>query len=90
LQDLCSNSGELPSSYKLDNVTIDRGDLIGKGGKASVYGGYFNSQKVVVREVAMPRKVWRLPAGQNIIKVLPILFSMAFTDAISFSSYTAR
>jgi serine/threonine protein kinase len=53
-------------------VTFDRGDVIGKGGEASVYRGNFNGQRVVVREVVMPRSSWGLPAGQKIVRVIAI------------------
>jgi hypothetical protein len=53
-------------------VTFDRGDVIGRGGEASVYRGNFDGQGVVVREVVMSRSSWRLPAGQNVIKVIAI------------------
>lgn len=84
LQDLCSSSGELPSSYELKNVTFDRGDLVGKGGEVSVYGGNLNGVRVVVREVAMPRRFWGLPAGQEIIKVVATLSPRlsAITDSV--------
>ena len=72
LQDLCSRSGQLPSSYRLEDVTFDRGHVIGRGGEASVYRGTFNGREVVVREVVMPRSSWRLPAGQRVIRVILI------------------
>ena len=82
----------LPSSYTLHNVTFDRKDLIGKGGEAAIYSGHFAGQRVVVREVLMPRKNWCLQAGQNIIKVIQDLLSILSTvaDTVYFSSYTAR
>jgi hypothetical protein len=72
LQDLCSSSGEIPSLYRLENVTFDRGDVIGRGAEASVYRGKFGGQEVAVREIVMPRSSWRLPAGQKIIRVITI------------------
>lgn len=70
LQDLCFVSGELPSSYMLKDVSFDRGNVIGKGGEATIYSGFMNNQSVVVREVVMPRNFWPLPAGRQIIKVI--------------------
>ena len=70
LQDLCSSSGELPSSFMLKNVVFDRKDVVGKGGEASVYSGDLNGRKVVVREVVMSQTYRRFPAGKNIIKVI--------------------
>lgn len=69
LQDLCSLSGELPASYWLTDVELDRGDIIGKGGEALVFAGYMKGRKVVVREVPKPRRFWTTPAGHNIMKV---------------------
>lgn len=69
LQDLCSISGELPSSYWIPDVELDRGDIIGRGGEALVFAGYMGLKKVVVREVPKPRQFWRTPAGQNLRKV---------------------
>jgi hypothetical protein len=70
LQDLCSNSGQLPSCLELPNVTFDRRNMVGRGGEVSVYGGDLNGRKVVVREVQMPRWFWSSPAGQEVIKVI--------------------
>jgi serine/threonine protein kinase len=75
LQDLCSISGELPSCFRLSDVTFNRGDLVGRGGEASVYAGCLNSQKVVVREVVMRRNFWRSPEGKKVIKVIAKLRS---------------
>ena len=69
LQDLCAASEELPSCYKLQSVVFDRRDVIGKGGEASIYSGNFIGQRVVLREVVMPRNYWRSPTGRNAIKV---------------------
>lgn len=73
LQDLCTRSGELPACFRLENVTFNRGELVGKGGEASVYAGQLNNQKVVVREIVMTRDFWRSPEGKKIIKVTAIL-----------------
>ena len=52
-------------------MTVDRDEQIGRGGEALVYGGYFNGQRVVVREVITPRRnYWRSPDGQRTIKVI--------------------
>ena len=71
LQDLCSISGEIPSSFYLKDVSVDRDEQIGRGGEALVYGGYLNGQRVVVREVITPRRnYWRSLDGQRTIKVI--------------------
>ena len=70
LQDLCSSSGELPSSFMLKNVVFDRKDVVGKGGEASVYTGDLNGRKVVVREVVMSQAYQRSLSGKNVIKVI--------------------
>jgi hypothetical protein len=71
LQDLCSISGEIPSSFYLKDVTVDRNEQFGGGGEALVYGGRFNGQRVVVREIRTPRRrYWRSPDGQRTIKVI--------------------
>ena len=71
LQDLCSVSGEIPSSYYLKDVTVDRCDVVGGGGEALVYGGYCNGRKVVVRQALAPRtNFWRSPDSQTVIKVI--------------------
>ena len=76
LQDLCSISGELPSSYYLKNVTV-RCDMVGKGGEAVIYGGDFNGRRIVVRQVAPPRKdFWHSLDGQRVIKVITILIKI--------------
>ena len=75
LQDLCAASEELPSCYKLQNVTFNRRDVIGRGGEASIYSGEFNGQKVALREVVMPQTYWRAPAGRNAIKVITVILS---------------
>ena len=72
LQDLCSRSGQLPSSYLLENVTFDRRDVIGKGGEVSVYQGTYKGREVAVREVVMPRSFWCLPDGKDSIRVILI------------------
>ena len=69
LQDLCSSSGELPSSIWLEQVVFDRDDLIGKGGEVHVYAGSFDGQKIVVRDVIRPRKFWTSLAGRDLMKV---------------------
>ena len=77
LQDLCSISGEIPSSYYLKNVTVDRRDMVGRGGEAIIYGGDFNGRRIVVRQVAPPRKgFWRSLDGQRVIKVIIILIKI--------------
>lgn len=74
LQDLCSSSGELPSSIWLDQVDVDREELIGKGGEAHIYAGVFAGQKVVVRDVVMPQRFWKSPAGQDTMKVIALIY----------------
>jgi hypothetical protein len=73
LQDLCSTSGELPSSIWLSHVAINRSDLIGRGGEVLIYAGTFRGQNVVVREVAKPRAYWTTPAGQGTVKVFVLI-----------------
>lgn len=70
LQDLCFASGELPSSLTLYNVIFDRANVVGKGGEATIYSGHIKNQRVVVREVVMPREFWRSPDGKMVIKVI--------------------
>ena len=91
LQDLCSSSGELPSSFVLENVVFDRKDVVGKGGEALVYRGDFNGRKVVVREVVMSERDWRSAHGQKIIKVTTKTKTGLFTVTHSvFLAYSAR
>lgn len=70
LQDLCSSSGELPSSFTLKNVTFDRRNVVGKGGEVSVYKGDLKGRSVVVREVVMSTSYRSSPEGKKIIKVI--------------------
>lgn len=70
LQDLCSISGQLPSSFELKGVTINPRDVIGRGGEAVVYSGHWNGQKIAVREVMMSESEWHSPRGLTIIQVL--------------------
>ena len=92
LQDLCSSSGELPSSFTLKNVTFDRMNVVGKGGEVSVYSGDLKGQKVVVREVVMSPSYRSSPEGKKIIKVITNTeFRLsAATYTISFSCLSAR
>jgi len=70
LQDLCSISGEIPSSFYLKDVNVNRNEQIGKGGEALVYSGHFNGQSVAVRQVLpLRRNYWQSPDGQRTIKV---------------------
>jgi hypothetical protein len=71
LQDVCSESGELPSSYWLKRVTVNWRQCIGKGGEALIFPGYFQDQKIVARQVHKPdSRGWGTEAGQEALKVL--------------------
>lgn len=71
LQDLCSISGEVPACLYLKDVTVNRHDAVGRGGEALIYGGDFNGQKIVAREMLAPWKdYWRSLEGQRTIKVI--------------------
>lgn len=72
LRDLCSISGQPPSSFELHDVTFDRRDVVGQGGEATVYRGVMNSQPVVVREVVRSLKEWRSSGGRKIIQVISV------------------
>lgn len=64
-------------------MTINRRDVVGRGGEALVYAGYFDGQRVVVREVIMPRRnYWRSPDGQRIIKVIKDTLDERLSHAI--------
>jgi len=72
LQDICSRSGELPSSYMywLDNIGVHWRDYIARGGEACIYPGTLGNCKVVIREVSKPGNApWTSPAGQQVITV---------------------
>ena len=70
LQDVCSESGELPSSYWLKRVNINWRQCIGKGGEALIFQGFFHDQEVVVRQVHKPDgRGWGTEAGQEALKV---------------------
>jgi serine/threonine protein kinase len=84
LQDLCTRSGELPSSFQLNNVAVNRQNLVGRGGEVLVYAGYFGDQKVVVRETVMPRGFWSSPEGKKIIKVTADLRSKVIPCLLHF------
>jgi len=49
LQDMCSLSGQFPETYWLTDVT--KGNLISRGGEATVYKGGQNDRPVVVRQL---------------------------------------
>lgn len=49
LQDICSLSGQFPETYWLTDVT--KGNLISRGGEASVYKGGQGDRTVVVRQL---------------------------------------
>lgn len=92
LQDLCSSTGEIPSSFILENVAFDRRNVVGRGGEASVYSGDLHGRKVVVREVVMSASYWRSPAGKKMIKVITdsMLRSRIVAHTISFSLFNVR
>jgi hypothetical protein len=76
LQDLCSVSGELPSSFWLDHINVDRHHIVGRGGEACVFAGSFRGQRIAVREVIIPHKhSWRSPEGKNILMAVPLFIS---------------
>ena len=71
LQDVCSESGELPSSYWLKRVTVNWRKCIGKGGEALIFPGSFQDQKVVARQIHKPdSRGWGTESGQEALKVL--------------------
>jgi len=71
LQDLCSISGEVPACLYLKDVTVDRLDVVGRGGEALIYGGDFDGRRIVAREMLTPwRNYWCSLEGQRTIKVI--------------------
>lgn len=73
LQDICSESGELPSKYWLQNVQVNWRQYIARGGEATIYKGKLGGHRVVVREVSKPdENDWASPSGQRVSKVRPI------------------
>ena len=70
LQDICSRSGELPSSLWLKDVTVHREDYIARGGEACIYRGTLGNRKVVVREISKPGSAdWTSREGEHVIEV---------------------
>lgn len=75
LQDICSLSGEVPSNYWLQGITVNWRRHIARGGEATLYRGRRGDQKVVVREVSKPGESdWTSSAGERerVLKVLSI------------------
>jgi len=50
LQDVCSASGELPTSYFLTDVEIDYRRVIGRGDEATIYSGLFRGRMIAARQ----------------------------------------
>ena len=70
MQDICSHSGELPSSYWLEDIGVRWRDYIARGGEACIYHGTLGDRKVVIREVSKPSNAdWTSLKGQHVIKV---------------------
>ena len=70
LQDVCSASGELPSSYWLEGVTVRWKDCIGNGGEALIFLGSLQDQAVVARQVRRPGiRGWASEAGREALRV---------------------
>ena len=70
LQDVCHASGELPSGYWLQGVTVNWRRCIGRGGEALVYLGVHEGQKVVARQISEPNsRGWLSPVSQDTLSV---------------------
>lgn len=70
LQDICSRSSELPTSYWLDGVEVHWRDYIAGGGEACIYPGTLGDLRVVIREVSKPENsTWTSLAGNRITEV---------------------
>ncbi|KAF8309232.1 kinase-like protein [Clavulina sp. PMI_390] len=54
----------------LQGVTIDRQDVVGKGGEAIVYRARLGSQTIVAREVLMGPRYWNTPLGRKITRLV--------------------
>lgn len=50
LQDVCSASDELPTSYFLTGVEIDYKRRIGIGGEAEIFAGLFRGRMIAARQ----------------------------------------
>lgn len=68
LQDICSLSGQFPETYWLTDVT--KGNLISRGGEATVYKGGQNDRTVVVRQLhTISLGEEEEPANKQLMKV---------------------
>ncbi|KAF8312064.1 kinase-like protein [Clavulina sp. PMI_390] len=70
LQDLSSQFNILPACLRIDIITFDRRDVIGRGGEATVYRGQMLQKPVVIREVVMARREWNRPLGRKVTKLV--------------------
>jgi len=72
MQDICSRSDELPSSYRLKDVKVHWRECIARGGEAFLYRGTLGNRQVVVREVQpLEDNSWTSDVGKRDTKVNP-------------------
>jgi len=91
LQDVCSESGELPSNYWLKRVTVNWRQCIGKGGEALIFVGCLHDRKVVARQIHKPdNKGWDTEAGQAALKVCLICFVHRLSILLNLPQYIRR
>ena len=83
LQDICSKSGELPSTYWLEHVEVHWRDYISRGGEACIYPGNLGDRRVVVREVSKPGDAaWMSPEGRKVIEVSTLATTMQHVNSV--------
>ncbi|KAF8291774.1 hypothetical protein DL93DRAFT_969673 [Clavulina sp. PMI_390] len=66
LQDLCYYTGNIPNCFRLEDVNIDRSQILGQGGEATVFGGTMGGSNVAGRLVLMSAKEWRGERGRRV------------------------
>jgi len=85
LQDICSKSGELPSTYWLEHVEVHWRYYISRGGEACIYPGNLGGRSVVVCEVSKPGDAaWSSPEGRQVIEVSTLATTMQHVNSVHF------